>query len=158
MQRKKSGLRFRPVRDTCIGHDVVSNSVESCSTGSLGQVQPDPSATFQTWPHFNLVSSSPSATLLATSVATFTIVFWSFFTCFLKGFWNQPNATSIWLWDHEKVLENRFLGTFKSHDSVENDFYFIFMKSFVFAKTGLENGRYRLQKGLKSEFSSLLDP
>ena len=52
-KQKKSGLRFRPVRDTCIGHDVVSNSVGSCSTGSLGQVQPGSlghvsnSATFQ---------------------------------------------------------------------------------------------------------------
>ena len=48
--KEKSGLRFRPVRDTYIGH--VSNSVGmsnripwSCSTGSLGHVSN--SATFQ---------------------------------------------------------------------------------------------------------------
>ena len=37
-----------------------------------------------------------------------------------------------------KTPRNLFLGTFKSYESVENDFYFIFMKSFVFTKMGLE--------------------
>ena len=37
--------------------------------------------------------------------------------------------------DALKHIENRFLGTFKSSEAVENDFYFIFMKSCVLTKT-----------------------
>ena len=84
--------------------------------------------------------------------------FWSFFARFLRGFWNRSNATNICIWDHSKGLENQFLGTFKSCQAVENNFIFIFMNFLFLAKTGLENGHYRSQKGLKSEFSSLLDP
>ena len=132
----------------------------------LGQVQQDPLAVFNriARPRFKLghISNgsvwSSSAMFLVTFVVTFKIVFWSFFSCFLRGFWNLTNATSICIWDHSKALENQFLGTFKSCQAVDNNFIFIFMKFLFLAKTGFENGRYRSQKGLKSELSSLLDP
>ena len=75
-----------------------------------------------------------------------------------KRFLNWSNATSIWIWDPSKHLENRFLGTFKSCDSVGNDFYFIFVKLCVFTKMGLGNDRYRLQKGPKKPFCGCFGP
>ena len=84
--------------------------------------------------------------------------FWSFLACFLRGFWNRSNATSICIWDHSKGLENQFLGTFKSCQSVDNNFIFIFMKFLFLAKTGFENGRYRSQKGLKKPFCGCFEP
>ena len=38
-----------------------------------------------------------------------------------------------------KTPQIQFLGTLKSRAAVEKYFYFIFVKNFVFAKTGLEN-------------------
>ena len=152
MQRKKVAW---DLGRSYIGH--VSNSVGmsnrinwSCSTGSLGHVSN--SATFQLgqFEFLGHVSGHVRGHIQNHYL--------KFFTCFLRGFWNRPNTTSICLWDHAKDLENRFLGTFKSCEAVDNYYYFIFMKILIFAKTELENGSHSSQKGLKSEFSSLLDP
>ena len=65
---------------------------------------------------------------------------------------------TICLWDHKKDLENRFLGTFKSRDSVGYDIYFIFLKLCVFEKTGQQNHRIPLQKGPKMPFCGCFGP
>ena len=57
-----------------------------------------------------------------------------------------------------KHLENRFLGTFKSCDSVGNDFYFIFVKICVLMKMGLVNRSIPFQKGPKKPFCGCFGP